>query len=169
MTPTQGYTRHLGVPVLEVLKTHGQKVVPVSEEKCLLGDTQETRDQGEDGQPVFVLGGHVQCGGIQHLHKVLETRYIHLIFHSLYNKTRMRRRKKAYRRKKIKCKEGNTIVMGKQKKILYILRNYNPKKFTLKEEVQEKFRIHKKPRKSVVVVFFLSLHDNIPTHIWTCF
>ena len=55
----QGHPGHLGVPVPHVLETHGEEVVPVVQEEHLLADTQQTGDQGEQSQTVFVSCAHV--------------------------------------------------------------------------------------------------------------
>lgn len=67
------------------MEAHGQEVVPVGEEECLLGDAQQTCHQGEQGQPVLGLDTVVHRLAVQHLHKVLQTRDVHFILHGLEN------------------------------------------------------------------------------------
>lgn len=60
--------------------------MPVVEEEGLLTDTQQTSDQGEDGQPVLGARAHVQGRGVQFLHEVLQTRNVDLVFNGLAEK-----------------------------------------------------------------------------------
>ena len=65
-----------------MLKTHGQKTVPIVQEKSLLADTQKTGDQGKHGELVLGLSAHIQGLAVQHLNKILEAWNINFIFNS---------------------------------------------------------------------------------------
>lgn len=66
-----------------MLEADGKEAVPALKEERFLADAQKTGDEWEEGQSVFTFGTHIQCLRVQHLHKVLQARYVYLIFNRL--------------------------------------------------------------------------------------
>jgi hypothetical protein len=57
--------------------------VPVGQKELLLRDTQQVGDEREKREAVLGLGGCVQGVAVEHLHEVLQARYVHLVLHRL--------------------------------------------------------------------------------------